>query len=142
MQSPMMIAFVQSREKEWQRYGPAEPRPVSGLGSGRAWSVGSPLPRVAIALVLLCLLALSQLDAVSARSLPVCNQATLRQIRPDLTPPLLGTPCGSRPTQPLPLAETESTPLGFELPDLAELWAIVVDLLPYLVEVTDPQTVR
>src|SRR5215210_3884677 len=95
MQSPMMIAFVQSRETEWQRDQPPEPRQISGAKTDRTRSARAPLLRVALALLLLGLLAISQLDLAAARTLPVCSQTNLRYIRADLPPPMLGEPCGN-----------------------------------------------
>jgi hypothetical protein len=138
MQSPMMLAFVQSRETEWQRDQPAEPRPISGARSDRTRPPRAPLIRVALALLMLGLLAASQLDLASARTLPVCSQTNLRYIRPDLPPPMLGEPCGNRPLlPPLPAEETDTQPFWAMFAKLDELWAIVFDLLPDLASSSD-----
>lgn len=101
--------------------------------------------RFALAVVVLGALLVSQLDAAHAQPIPPCSQVGVSSIRPDISPPVpnLGKFCGTYPLQPpVPAEPTESGPSWLSLPGLAELWAIVLDLLPNLAVVTAPPAAR
>jgi hypothetical protein len=92
-----------------------------------------------LGLLVLGLLLVSQLDSALARPLPTCSQTSLSSIRPEISPPLpnLGKLCEVSPIHP-PIADETADPqvAWYSLPGLAELWAIVFDLLADLAGAT------
>ena len=103
------------------------------------------LTRLLLALLVPAVLLAGQVDEVAARRAPVCSQSNLTSIRSEISPPLpnLGKFCGVSEVHPTIAAEpADPQATWFSLPGLAELWAVVVDLLPRLAEVTAPLAAR
>jgi len=135
MQSPMMIAFVQSRGNEWQRDQPPEHRQAPVAHPGRSPIADSPVIRIGFVVLLLgALLALTS-GIASATAVPTClSQAAGASIRPDLPAPLLGACRRARPVHPPPAA-ADATSFRIDLPELEALWAVVFELVPSVAEI-------
>ena len=145
MQTPMMIAFVESRKQQWDREQTARAWLPAEARSSRTPSLRPLLVRFVLALFVTGLLLVSQLDVALSRPFPACSQTSLSSVRPETSPtlPNMGKFCGIQPIHPPILADTEDPqPVRFELPGLDELWALVVDLLPQLAEVAAPHAAR
>ena len=130
MQTPTHITLIEHSDDTETRQG----RPLRLV-----------LARLLLALLVPAVLLAGQLDDVAARRAPVCSQTNLTLIRSEISPPLpnLGKFCGVSAVHPTIAAETaDPQPTWFSLPGLAKLWAVVIDLLPRLAEVTAPLAAR